>query len=85
MLDVKPKPRAHAPPAKAWRNYYRVYRVLNLWRLGTIFPGVHSGPDVFPSKEVAESHALAFLNAINGARRPIMEFAGAFPEGERAN
>jgi hypothetical protein len=59
MLGLKPKPRTEtrAPPAKRWRNYYRVYRVLTLGRLGPLFPGIHGGPDVFPSKEVAEEHA----------------------------
>jgi hypothetical protein len=85
MLELKEKPRAHAPPAKAWRNYYKVYRVLTLFRAGTLFPGIHPGPDVFPSKEIAEQHALVFLKAINLNARPIMDFAGSFPEGERAN
>jgi hypothetical protein len=87
MLGLKPKPRTEtrAPPSKRWRNYYRVYRVLTLGRVGTVFPGVHGGPDVFPSKEVAEEHASIFLKAINFGARPIMEFAGSFPEGDQAN
>ena len=85
MLDVKPQPRTHAPPAKRWRNFYRVYRVLDLWRLGTVFPGIHAGPDCFPSKEIAEQHALSFLAALNPPGRYFMEFAGAFPEGEAAH
>lgn len=85
MLDLAPKPRTHAPPAKAWRNYYRVYHVLALARVGTIFPGVHAGPDSFPSKEIAEEHARIFLAALNPPGRFFMEFAGAYPEGERAN
>ncbi len=85
MLETKPAARTHAPPAKRWRNYYRVYRVLDLWRLGTIFPGIHAGPDAFPSKEIAEEHALSFLRAINPPRRHFMDYAGAFPEGDAAN
>lgn len=85
MLSLKTKPRTHAPPARAWRNYYKVYRVLNLWRLGTVFPGIHAGPAVFPSKEIADRHALLFLAALNPPGRFIMEHAGAYPEGERAN
>ncbi len=85
MLDLAPKPRVHTAPAKAWRNYYRVYYVLNLARLGPIFPGVHAGPDAFPSKEIAEEHAATFLAAINPPGRFLMDFAGAFPEGGAAN
>ena len=50
MLRLAPRPRPQTPPpARRWRNYYRVYRVLDLDRLGAIFPGVHAGPDGFPS------------------------------------
>jgi hypothetical protein len=86
MLDLKPKPRTQTPPAKAWRNYYRVYRVLNIFPLGTLFPGIHPGPSIFPSKEIAEHHAVAFLNQLNPPGwRVIVDFAGAYPEGDRAN
>jgi hypothetical protein len=85
MLALKPAPRTHAPPAKAWRNYYRVYQVLNLGLSGHLFPGLHPGPATFPSKEVAEQHALNFLALINGPHRTIMDFVGAYPEGDRAN
>ena len=85
MLGLAPKRRTQPAPVTRWRNYYRVYRVLDLARLGTIFPGVHGGPDVFVSKDVAESHAQAFLAALNPPGRYLMEFAGAFPEGERAH
>jgi hypothetical protein len=84
MLRLAPKPRARTPPAKAWRNYYRVYRVLNLGRLGTVFPGLHAGPDFFPSKEIAEQHALSLLAALNPPGSTLMEFAGAYPEGDAA-
>ncbi len=86
MLDLAPKPRTKTPPpARIWRNYYRVYRVLDLYRLGTIFPGLHAGPDAFPSKEIAEEHAKGFLTAINPPGRSFMDFAGAYPEGDAAN
>jgi hypothetical protein len=85
MLDVAPKPRTQAPPAKRWRNYYRVYHVLALARLGTIFPGIHAGPDAFPSKDIAEQHAASFLAALNPPGRHLMDFAGAFPEGDASN
>ncbi|MES1159106.1 MAG: hypothetical protein ABUL42_04345 [Terricaulis silvestris] len=76
--------RPNAPPAKAWRNYYRLYRVLDLgW--GPWFPGIHPGPSVFPSQDVAETHAEAFLRFMNPPGRWLVDFAGAFPEGERAN
>jgi hypothetical protein len=85
MLRLAPRPRTHTPPASRWRNYYRVYRVLDLYRLGTIFPGVHAGPDAFPSKDIAEQHAREFLAALNPPGRFFMEFAGAYPEGDAAH
>ncbi|HYD88649.1 MAG TPA: hypothetical protein VEA80_14335 [Vitreimonas sp.] len=85
MLALETKPRPQAPPAKRWRNYYRVYRVLDLWRLGTIFPGVHAGPDWFVSKDLAEANASAFLAALNPPGRCFMEHAGAFPDGDSAH
>lgn len=85
MLELKPKPRTHTPPAKSWRNFYRVYHVLNLDRLGPIFPGIVQGPDAFPSKEVAEQHALNFIAEINPPGRFLMDFAGSYPEGDKAN
>jgi len=86
MLSTAPAPRTQAPPARRWRNYYRVYRVLDIYRLGTIFPGIHAGPDAFPSKEIAEEHGAQFVAAVNWpGRRCLMEFAGAYPEGDAAN
>lgn len=85
MLDLKPAPRTHAPPARRWRNYYRVYHVLNLARIGPVFPGIHAGPDVFPSQELAESYALALLKWLNPPGRYLMDHAGAFPEGDAPN
>ncbi len=85
MLSTKPAPRTQTPPARRWRNYYRVYRVLHLWRLGTVFPGVHGGPDVFPSKDLADQHALGLVKAINPPGRFLLDHAGAYPEGDAAN
>lgn len=85
MLAPTPAPRPQAPPAKAWRNYYRFYRVLHLIPQGAQFPGVHPGPRAFASREIAERHARTFLARINPPGRCIVEHAGAFPEGERAN
>jgi hypothetical protein len=85
MLDLKPKPRTGAAPAKGWRNYYRVYRVLDIFPLGTLFPGIHGGPDVFPSKEIADEKALRFVEMVNPPGRWFVDHAGAYPEGERAN
>jgi len=85
MLELQDKPRPLAPPATSWRNYYRVYHVLSLARLGTIFPGIHAGPDAFPSKDIAEEHARIFLRELNPPGRYFMDYAGAFPEGDKAN
>jgi hypothetical protein len=86
MLGLAPRPHTQKPPPpKRWRNYYRVYRVLDLFRLGTIFPGIHAGPDIFPTKEIAEQTASQFLAAINPPGRYLMDFAGAFPEGGDVN
>jgi hypothetical protein len=84
MLEPQSNTRPHAPPAKAWRNYYRLYHVLD-FGFGPRFPGVHPGPSVFASKDIAESHAHAFLVMLNPPGRWFMDHAGAFPEGERAN
>jgi hypothetical protein len=85
MLALAPQPRTQQPPAKTWRNFYRIYRVLDLWRLGTVFPGIHAGPNAFPTQEIAERHAANFITAINPPGRTFMEFAGAYPEGDAAN
>lgn len=85
MLDLAPAPRTLTPPARRWRNYYRVYRVLDLGRIGTVFPGIHAGPDAFPSREIAESHALNFLKLLNPPGRWWMDHVGSFPEGDAPN
>lgn len=85
MLGLREKTQTHTPPAKHWRNYYRVYHVLSMARMGTIFPGIHGGPDTFPSKEIAEEHALVFLKMLNPPGRYFMDLAGTYPEGEPPN
>jgi hypothetical protein len=87
VLDLKTRPRANAetPPVQGWRNYYRFYRVLHLMALGTVFPGVHAGPSLFDSKEIAENHAMTFLGDFNMAGRIIVEHVGAYSEGGKAN
>jgi hypothetical protein len=82
MLELQERARPLAPPARSWRNFYRVYQVLNLGRVGHWFPGVHAGPDAFPSKEIAEQHALSFLALLNPPGRWLMDHVGAFPEGD---
>lgn len=85
MLDVETDRRPTAAPSRRWRNYYRVYRVLHLARVGHVFPGIHPGPDVFPSQEIAEQRALVFLKMLNSPGRFLMDYVAAFPEGEAAN
>ncbi|GAM97593.1 hypothetical protein U91I_01220 [alpha proteobacterium U9-1i] len=85
MLDVQPRPATRTPPAKRWRNYYYVYRVLNLGRLGWVSPGIQAGPDAFASQEIAETHARSFLAAINPPGRWLMDLAGVYPEGGAPN
>ena len=85
MLDLQEKqrtlPKSAAEPAKSWRNWYRVYHVLNLGRVGPWFPGIHAGPDTFPSKDIADEHAILFLNELNPPGRYLMDHAGAYPDG----
>jgi hypothetical protein len=85
MLDLATAPKTKAAPAERWRNYYRVYRVLSLARVGPLFPGIHPGPDTFPSQEIAEQRAKGFLALLNPPGRWLMDHVGAFPEGDKAN
>jgi hypothetical protein len=86
MLELAPKPRSDpAPSPQTWRNFYRVYHVLQIVPLDMWFPGVHAGPRVFESRESAEQNARAFLSRINPPGRWIMDFAGAFPESDTPN
>ena len=86
MLGLAPKPKTQTrPPAKRWRNYYRVYHVLHLGRGGHWFPGVHAGPDDFPSQDIAETNARMFVTMINPRGRWVVEHVGAFREDGAAN
>jgi hypothetical protein len=80
MLATEPKPSTHATPPQRWRNYYRVYQVLHLDRVGHWFPGLHTGPDDFPSQDIAESRAREFVAMLNPPGRWFVEFAGAYRE-----
>lgn len=90
MLAPAPDARPHTPPSTRWRNYYRVFHVIDLG-FGYWFPGIHPGPSVFASRDIAETHARAFLAMLDTPpppgrpRRTLMEHAGAFPEGERGH
>ena len=85
MLALQPKPVTHTPPAQRWRNYYRVYQVLHLGRVGHWFPGLHAGPDDFPSQDVAETSARIFVAMMNPRGRWFVDYAGAFREDVAAN
>lgn len=85
MLELAPRPLKQTLPAQRWRNYYRVYHVLHLGRIGPLFPGIHPGPDAFASQQIAEQHAQTFLKLLNPPGHHFMDHAGAFPEGAAAN
>lgn len=85
MLDTLERPRTKTAPAQGWRNYYRIYRVLYLLPLGTVFPGLHAGPSLFETKDIAEAHARTFIGDLNRRGRTIVEHAGAYREGGRPN
>ncbi len=52
-------------------------------RVGVWDPGVTRGPDLFPSKEIAEQHALDFIALVLPHARSWFDYMGAWPEGER--
>lgn len=82
MFKLKPRPKAKpAPPPSQWRNWYRFHRWLTISRLGETWdPGVHPGPDTFPSKEIAEQHAIEFIANIEPKEsQPLFEHLGAYP------
>ena len=74
-MTPSPTTRTATPPAKAWRNYYKLYRVLDLGH-GPLFPGIHPGPSVFASHDIAETHAHSFL--------ALVHQSGVAPAGARA-
>jgi len=83
MLDLKERPLVRTAPAKQWRNWYRVHRRMQaLERVPICDPGVHPGPDIFPSKDIAEQHALDFIAKCRPEARSWFDHLGAYPEGE---
>jgi len=84
MLDLEERPAVRVEPAKQWRNWYWVIAPLKvataslkaIWR-----PGVHPGPHLFPSKELAETHAIEFLATQPPEVQRRIEYHEAFPEG----
>jgi hypothetical protein len=45
-------------------------------------PAVTPGPDLFPSKEIAEQHALDFIAKVCPHARGWFDYIGALPEGK---
>lgn len=81
MLDLEHRPLTRTPPAKLWRNWYRAHRRMGVTRrVGVWKPGVNPGPDTFPSKEIAEQHALDFIAECYPHARSWFEYLGARPE-----
>lgn len=75
-------------PAKRWRNWYRNKTnrpVRIIWNDGSddLPSGVFPGEDWFPSFELAEQHALEFIEACTFDDGALVEWLGAYPEGER--
>jgi hypothetical protein len=83
MLDLQERTTKPAAPAKSWRNWYRVYKRMGVTRrVGVWHPGVTAGPDLFPSKEIAEQHALDFIAWCAPECRTWFDYMCALPEGE---
>lgn len=84
MLELEERPAVRVEPAKQWRNWYWVVRPLKvattplqaIWR-----PGVHPGPHLFPSKELAETYATRFLAGQKPEVQQCIEYHEAFPDG----
>jgi hypothetical protein len=83
MLDLEDRPLVRTAPPKRWRNWYRVHqRMQPLKRVPVWEPGLHPGPDIFPSKDIAEEHALKFIAACRPDTRSWFDHLGAYPDGE---
>ena len=83
MLDLQERLTKPAAPAKNWRNWYRVHERLRVTRRDVVWhPGANPGPDLFPSKEIAEQHALDFIAWCAPECRTWFDYMGALPEGE---
>jgi hypothetical protein len=82
MLDLEERLVTATAPAKHWRNWYRAHRRVGVSpRAGVWQPGLNPGPDVFPSKEIAEQHAFDFIAAGGPEERNWFDYVGAYPEG----
>jgi hypothetical protein len=83
MLDLQERTTKPAAPAKLWRNWYRVHKRMGVTRrVGVWHPGVTRGPDLFPSREIAEQKAHNFIAHCFPHARSWFDYIGAFPEGE---
>ncbi|MEQ1811791.1 MAG: hypothetical protein ABL889_17820 [Terricaulis sp.] len=83
MLELEERPAVRVEPPKQWRNWYRVHQRMGVTRrVGVWYPGVTRGPDIFPSKDIAEQHALDFIAICKPHARSWFDYLGAFPEGE---
>ena len=84
MLELEERPAVRVEPAKQWRNWYWVVTRLKVITtpLQTIWePGVHPGPHLFPSKEIAETQAIKFLASQRPEVQRCIEYHEALPEG----
>jgi len=83
VLDFEPRPTTSAALPRLWRNWYRVHRRMGVTkRVGVWHPGVTGGPDLFPSKEIAEQKAAEFAALVYPHARSWFDYLGAWPEGE---
>lgn len=84
MLDLQQQTTKRAAPARLWRNWYRVHqRMAVTARVGIWEPGLTPGPDLFPSKEIAEQKAHEFIASCFPHTRSWFDYLGALPEGKR--
>lgn len=83
--DLAPEREEVKEPAKRWRNWWRALCPQYCDETGACFePGdVWRGRLVFPTKDVAETHALkAMAGEIAEYGSPNDEYLGAFSDGE---
>jgi hypothetical protein len=81
MLELEERPAVRVEPAKQWRNWYRVHRRMRTTsRVGVWHPGDTPGPDLFPSREIAQQKANDFIAAVFPHARSWFDHLGAFPE-----
>jgi hypothetical protein len=81
-IAAKPRAGAHAPPAKAWRNWYYLGRAIFSKRHGKVMgPGEVAGAMLWPSKDAAETKASEEM-AHNATLSSDVDYIGAFPADE---